>query len=124
MSEENLALNISKLLYDKKAQNILALRVSHLTVLTDYLVIANGSNPLQVRALADHLEAHLEKDGLRPRRVEGHNDGAWVVMDYANVIVHLFKPDARSFYRLERLWEDGQNRVALPFVEEEQSIPG
>lgn len=123
MSEENLALKIANLLYDKKAQNILALHVGHLTVLADYLVIANGSNPLQVRALTDHLEEHLSKQGLEPRRIEGKNEGTWVVMDYTNVIVHLFKPDARAFYRLERLWDDGQNRIKLPF-EEEQAIPG
>jgi ribosome-associated protein len=122
MSEGNLALKISNLLYDKKAQDILALRIGHLTVLADYLVIANGSNPLQVRALADHLEEHLSAQGIQPRRVEGRNDGAWVALDYNDVIVHLFKPDTRAYYRLERLWEDGQNRMKLPFDEEEQQI--
>ncbi len=115
MSEENLALRVSKLLYDKKAEDILALRVAHLTVLTDYLVLATGRNAIQVRALTEHVEEQLSLAGVEPRRVEGKNDGAWVVMDYQNVIVHIFKPDARAYYRLERLWQDGQNRMELPF---------
>ena len=96
MAEEKLALSISKLLYDKKAQNLVTLRVAHLTVLTDYLVIATGHNQIQVRALCDHLEEQLAAQGIHPRRVEGRNEGSWVVMDYANVIVHIFMPDARG----------------------------
>ncbi len=122
MAEEKLALSISKLLYDKKAQNLVTLRVAHLTVLTDYLVIATGHNQIQVRALCDHLEEQLAAQGIHPRRVEGRNEGSWVVMDYANVIVHIFMPDARAYYRLERLWEDGQNRLELPFLLEEEAV--
>lgn len=117
MAEENLVSRIAKLLYDKKAEDPVALRVAHLTVLADYLVIVSAHNALQVRALCDHLEDQLAKEGLLPRRVEGKTDGTWVVLDYVNVIVHIFKQDARAFYRLERLWEDGQNRLALPFLE-------
>lgn len=119
MSEEKLALDISKLLYDRKAQQLVTLRVGHLSVLTDYLVIATGHNQLQVRALCDHLEEHLARQGILPRRVEGRQEASWVVMDYADVIVHIFMPEPRAFYRLERLWEDGQNRVELPFMQEE-----
>jgi len=91
-------------------------------VLTDYLVIATGHNQIQVRALCDHLEEQLAAQGIHPRRVEGRNEGSWVVMDYANVIVHIFMPDARAYYRLERLWEDGQNRLELPFLLEEEAV--
>jgi ribosome-associated protein len=115
MTEENLVLRVSNLLYDKKAENILALRVSHLTVLADYLVIATGTSTIQVKALADYLEEYLVAQELSPRRVEGRNEGTWVVMDYQSVIVHLFKPEERAHYRLERLWQDGQNRLSLPF---------
>lgn len=117
MAEENLAIRIAKQLYDKKAQDILALRVAHLTVLTDYLVICSAYNQIQARALCDHLDEALSREGIVPRRVEGKAEGAWIVMDYAHVIVHIFKQDARAFYRLERLWEDGQNRLELPFME-------
>ncbi|NLX83858.1 MAG: ribosome silencing factor [Clostridiales bacterium] len=117
MAEDKLVTRIAKLLDNKKAQNLLALRVAHLTTLADYLVIATGHNRIQTRALCDHLDKHLSQSGLEPRRIEGRNDGTWIVMDYAEVIVHLFIPDARGYYRLERLWDDGQNRVELAFLE-------
>ena len=122
MSEENLALKISRLLYDKKAEDILALRVSQLTALTDYLVLCTGHTVIQVKALTEHVEEQLSQKGVNPRRVEGRAEGSWVVMDYLNVIVHIFTPDARGFYRLERLWDDGQNRMDLPFVKETESL--
>lgn len=115
MTVENLALQAAKLLYDKMGEDITVLRVAHLTVLADYLVIATGHTAIQVRAMADHLEEQLAVSGLHPRRVEGRSDASWIVLDYLNVIVHIFKPEARSFYRLERLWDDGQNRLALSF---------
>lgn len=121
MTEKDLMLTIAYALYDKKAQDIQALKVAHITPLADYLVIASGHNPLQVRALSDHLEEQLDRHGIAPRRVEGRADANWIVLDYQSVIVHLFKADARAFYRLERLWDDGQNRVSLPFEEELQA---
>ena len=117
MAEEKLVTRIAKLLDGKKARDVLALRVSHLTSLADYLVIATGHNPIQTKALSEHLDKHLAETGLEPRRVEGRGDNTWIVMDYADVIVHLFVPDTRNYYRLERLWDDGQNRVPLPFLE-------
>lgn len=116
MTVENLALQAAKLLYDKLGEDVVVLRVAHLTVLADFLVIATGRSAIQARAMADHLEEQLaEQSNLKPRRVEGRNDASWIVLDYLNVIVHIFKPEARSFYRLERLWDDGQNRLILPF---------
>jgi ribosome-associated protein len=116
MTVENLALQAAKLLYDKLGEDVVVLRVAHLTVLADFLVIATGRSAIQARAMADHLEEQLAaQSNLKPRRVEGRNDASWIVLDYLNVIVHIFKPEARSFYRLERLWDDGQNRLALPF---------
>lgn len=117
MRDIDLVTQIAKLLYDKKADDVLALRVAHLTVLADFLVIATGRTAIAVRALCDHLDEYMSQMGIAPRRVEGKQEGSWVVMDYANIIVHIFKPDAREFYHLERLWEDGQNRVSLPFLE-------
>ena len=116
MTVENLALQAAKLLYDKLGEDVVVLRVAHLTVLADFLVIATGRSAIQTRAMADHLEEQLaEQSNLKPRRVEGRNEASWIVLDYLNVIVHIFKPEARSFYRLERLWDDGQNRLILPF---------
>ncbi len=122
MTEKELALKIANILYDKKASDIVTLKVGHLTVLTDYLIIATGRSALQVQALADHVEENLEAQGVSPRRVEGRGDMRWVVMDYAHAIVHIFRPDEREYYHLERLWSDGQNRVALPFDQETDAL--
>ena len=120
MQELDLAKKIAQILYDKKAQDILTLKVDHLMILTDYLVIANGTNYQHTKALKDHVEQEMGKLGISPRHIEGHSEGRWIVMDYVYVIVHIFNPEDRSFYRLERLWSDGSNRIALPFEEEGQ----
>ena len=122
MQELDLAIRIAELLYDRKAEDILTLKVDHLMILTDYLVIANGTSAQHTRALKDYLDQELGKLDLRPRHIEGQNEGRWIVMDYVSVIVHIFHPEDRSFYRLERLWSDGSNRIALPFDDEGQDI--
>ena len=117
MKDKGTAVDIARLLYERKAQDIVVLHVAHLTVLTDYLVIASGYNALQVKALADYLDEKLGAMGLDLRRTEGAGDGRWIVMDYNNIIVHIFHHEDREYYRLDHLWSDGQNRLALPFVD-------
>ncbi|MFR5855688.1 MAG: ribosome silencing factor [Lachnospiraceae bacterium] len=109
----NLAQTIARILYDKKALNITALDVSQMTVITDAMVIASGRNALQVKALADDLEDKLSELGYEPARKEGQQEGRWIVLDYRTVLVHLFHPEERDFYRLDKLWENDQNRIAL-----------
>ncbi len=118
MQGADLAREIAQLLYDRKARDILALKVDHLMVITDYLVLATGSSALQTHALMDHLDQELSALGVQPRRIEGQQAARWIVMDYGTVIVHIFHPEDREFYRLERLWSDGSNRLVLPFEEE------
>lgn len=118
MQGADLASKIAQLLYDRKARDILALKVDHLMVITDYLVLATGSSALQTHALMDHLDQELSALGVQPRRIEGQQAARWIVMDYGTVIVHIFHPEDREFYRLERLWSDGSNRLVLPFEEE------
>ena len=110
---------IVTLLYEKKAQRIVALDVSGLTVITECMVIANGRSALQVKNLAEQLEDHLAQGRILPLRKEGHQEGRWVVLDYGSVLVHLFHPEEREFYRLDKLWDDGTNHMPLPFEEEE-----
>ncbi len=119
MENSSLALRIARILYDKKAQDITVLHVSHLTVITDYMVIASGRSALQVKSLADDVDDALAMEGVALRAREGQGEGRWIVLDYGTVLVHIFHPEDRRFYHLERLWEDGQNRVALPFLAEE-----
>ena len=118
MQGADLARKIAQLLYDRKARDILALKVDHLMVITDYLVLATGSSALQTHALMDHLDQELSALGVQPRRIEGQQAARWIVMDFGTVIVHIFHPEDREFYRLERLWSDGSNRLVLPFEEE------
>lgn len=115
MKTEELVQKIAGILYEKKAQNIVALNVTGMTVITDYMVIASGRNALQVKALADDLEDKLAEAGLEPSRKEGQQEGRWVVLDYQTALVHIFHNEEREFYRLEKLWEGENNRVALPF---------
>ena len=109
---------ITKILYDKKALDIVALDVKGLTVITDYMIIASGRSSIQVRTLADEVEERMTEAGIEPIRKEGQQDGRWVVLDYGEALVHIFHTQEREFYRLDKLWESDQNRVALPFVED------
>jgi ribosome-associated protein len=108
---------IATALYEKKAQQIVALDVSALTVITDCMLIASGRSVIQVKTLADEVEDQLSAIGIRPTRKEGHQDGRWIVLDYGTVLVHLFHAEEREYYRLDKLWEQDQNRIALPFEE-------
>ena len=116
MESTELALRIARILFDKKSTDITVLRVGHMTVITDYMVIATGRSALQVKALADDVDDTLALEGASLRAKEGQGEGRWIVLDYGTVLVHIFHPEDRQFYHLERLWEDGENRVALPFL--------
>jgi len=119
MDQATLALKIARILDNKKALDLTVLHVGHLTVITDYMVIATGRSTLQVKALADDVDEALALEGISLRAREGTGEGRWIVLDYGTVLVHIFHPEDRQFYHLERLWEDGSNRVALPFMDEE-----
>ena len=100
---------IGSYLSSKKAEDILLIDVREKTTLCDYFVIASGRNTTQVRALCENLEEHLSKQGLEPRRTEGVREGRWGVLDYGDVVVHIFNDESRLFYHLERLWAEGVN---------------
>ncbi len=108
---KELALKAARFLDQKGADDIEILEVSHLTSITDYFVIANGRNIQSVHSLAEDLEDKLAEDDVVPRRKEGIRESKWIVLDYAHVIVHIFHPEERKFYNIERLWEDGTNQV-------------
>ena len=115
MPEKEQVLQLAARLYDRKALDIVALNVSHLTVLCDYMLIASGRNASQVASLADAIEEWSAQNGITLRRSEGRREGRWVVLDYGHMIVHLFHRDERAFYGLDRLWNDGTNTLDLPF---------
>ncbi len=101
---------ICKILSDKKGSDIVYIDVTDKTSLCDYFIIAGGRSTTQVKSLAENLEEKLSKDySLEPKRREGVREGRWAVLDYSDVIVHVFNDEERDFYCLERLWEDGKN---------------
>ena len=108
-----LALKAARILDEKGANHIVVLDVGHLTSITDYFVIANGRNTQSVRTLAEDLEDKLAEQGFTPRRKEGQQASRWIVLDYAHVIVHIFHPEERQFYNIERLWQDGTNQLTF-----------
>jgi ribosome-associated protein len=91
---------------DKKGQDIVLLEVGDLFVITEVFVIATGSSRPHVQSLADHVEEQLKEAGRKPLRDEGRPEAEWVLLDYGDIMVHLFQPSAREYYDLERLWRD------------------
>lgn len=93
---------------DKKAEDIKVIEVTDITVLADYFIIANGTNSSQVSALVDSVEEALAKEGHQPKRIEGIGTTNWVLMDYGDIVIHIFSREDRLFYDLERIWRDGR----------------
>jgi ribosome-associated protein len=96
-----------KALDSRKAKNITALKVEDLTILANYFIIASATSTTQVKALADEVEYQLGEKGVKPKSIEGYQSQTWIVLDYYDIIVHVFLEETRDFYQLERLWADG-----------------
>lgn len=105
MESEQLKSRIIGILDDKKGGDIIAIDMAKKSSITDFFVIATGKNVNHVRALAEALEEKLEPEGVFVQRKEGFADGRWVVMDYGDVIVHIFNADTRDYFCLEKLWK-------------------
>ena len=97
---------------DKKATDVLILQVAPLTSVADYLVIGSADSDRQASAIADHIDGVLSRSGSRARSIEGTRSSQWVLMDFGDVIVHIFRKDVREHYALERLWADAK-RIAV-----------
>ena len=98
---------------DKKASDIVLLRTAEITTMADYFVIASGRSERQVQALSNAIVDELRDEGIKPLGVEGLSSARWVLLDYGGVIVHLFAPEEREYYGLERLWSSAQEVVRL-----------
>ena len=97
---------------DRKAQDLRVLELTEVSDFTDYFVICNGANARQVSSIAEAVERRLRADGARPLHLEGAGRGQWVLLDYGDVVVHVFDAERRELYRLERLWSDAPDRTA------------
>lgn len=105
MNPEELAETIAALAADKKAADLVEIDVRGVVGYTDFFLVCSGNTARQVKAIHDGIHQTLKDEhGLLPRRVEGLAEARWVLMDYLDVVVHIFTPDARGFYRLEQLW--------------------
>ena len=98
---------------DKKALNLTVLDLRKAAGFTDYFLICSGTNPRQIRAIADAVVETLKADGISPAHVEGYDRSEWVLLDYFDFVVHVFAPETRMFYSLERLWGSAE-RVEVP----------
>lgn len=94
-------------LEDKKAEDIKIIDIREISVLADYFIIAGGSNPSQIQALCDNVQEKLGRAGYPERQTEGYEAANWVLVDFGDVIVHIFDKENRLLYDLERLWRDG-----------------
>lgn len=108
MESKELAKIAYNALDDKKGINITIIDISKISVLADYFIIAGGNNENQVKALAGNVEEEFAKAKISPKHIEGYNSANWILMDFNDVIVHVFNEDDRLFYDLERIWRDGQ----------------
>ncbi|XDZ65719.1 ribosome silencing factor [Alphaproteobacteria bacterium LSUCC0684] len=106
-AESSILLDLVLTSLDKdKAQDITTIPLAGKSTIADYMVIASGSSSRQLMAMADHLERNLKENGKRPMGSEGGNTGDWILIDAGDVIVHLFRPEVREFYQLEKMWSD------------------
>jgi ribosome-associated protein len=109
---EELAALIAEYASDVKAIDLVELDLREVLGYTDYFVISSGNTDRQTKAIHDRIHEGLKKEhGVLPRRVEGLAEGRWILMDYLDVVVHIFTPDARQFYRLEQLWGEAPRRA-------------
>lgn len=98
----------AKAISSKKGLNIKLIEIGDISSLADYMVIATGTSSTHVKAIADEVEYQLDEAGISVSHIEGYRSNSWILLDYVDVIVHIFSDEARDFYDLERLWQDGK----------------
>ena len=108
MTSYETAIAAVKAIDGKKGLNIQVIRISDISVLADYMVIATGNSSTHVKALADEVDYRLDEAGVSVSHIEGYRSNSWILLDYVDVIVHVFSEEAREFYDLDRLWQDGE----------------
>ena len=107
-TEKMMAQIACKAIDDKKGQDIKVIDIHTVSVIADYFVIASGTNSNQVQAIVDNVEEQLGRAGFEAKQIEGNRNSSWILMDYGDVIVHVFDEENRLFYDLERIWRDGK----------------
>ena len=108
MTSYDTAIAAAKAISGKIGLDIQVIEISDITVIADYMVIATGNSSTHVKALADEVEYQLDKAGVSVSHIEGYRSNSWILLDYIDVIVNVFSEEARQFYDLDRLWQDGK----------------
>ena len=116
-TEKMMAQIACKAIDDKKGQDIKVIDIHNASVIADYFVIASGTNSNQVQAIVDNVEEQLGRAGFEAKQIEGNRNSSWILMDYGDVIVHVFDEENRLFYDLERIWRDGKVLEMDEFLE-------
>lgn len=119
MTQQEKLEKIIRTLDTKRGEDIQAIKITDLTILADYFVIVNGTSNTHARTLADEVEFQLSQTGTEPLRREADTGNTWIILDYGDIIVHVFYKEARSFYQLERLWADGEQIDISSFIVKE-----
>ena len=114
------ALAVCEVLYNKKALDIVAIHVADKTIIADWFIICSGRATQQVKAIADELDHKAQELGLTLRRTEGYGEGKWIVLDYADILVHIFFPEERKYYNMERLWDENDSAIRFSAMKEEE----
>lgn len=117
MDSTDLANQISEIIFTKKGFNVLKVDLRNLVTFTDYFVICSADSDTQVKAIADQIDKALSDDGIRCWHREGLKALSWVLLDYVDVVVHIFKKEARDFYNLEKLWGDAPSELMKDLAE-------
>ena len=117
MTDIEIVKKVVNVLNDKKATDIKVIKVGDLTILANYFILATGTSSTQVKALADEVDFKLGEKGLQPKSIEGKSSGNWIVLDYIDVVFHVFYKDTRDFYDLERLWQDAEEIDVSQFLD-------
>jgi ribosome-associated protein len=107
---------------DKKALDIVVLDISAVATFANYFILCSGDSTRQIQAIVDEVEQKLRAFGLRPTHIEGYRNGEWVLMDYVDLVVHVFSKHARAYYDLERLWRDGKFLEVDKLLEPAESV--
>lgn len=117
MNTKEIAMKIAGFANDKKANDILMLNMEGLSPVTDYYVVCSASNNILVKAIADNIEDKMAELGVFANHKEGYADGRWILLDYGDVVAHIFLEEERDFYNIEQLWADAPSEA---FVENEE----
>ncbi len=108
MDSKEMARLVCEALEDKKADDIKVINIAEVSVVADYFIIASGTNRNQVQAMSDNVEEVLGRAGVNPKQIEGYQTANWILLDYGDVVVHVFDEENRVFYDLSRVWRDGK----------------